>query len=70
MLGLELLLNLAGGLREMLRLIGDRFDLIGGVRGLGGVLGRPIGERILGGVLERDLRDRLIGLCLKILKTF
>lgn len=46
---------------------GDRLTLSGGVRGLGGVLGRPTGDLMRGGVLDRDfLCGLLTGLCLKI----
>lgn len=46
--GLELRLSLAGGLLETLRRFGDDLlNLAGGVRGLGGVLGRAIGDRFL-----------------------
>lgn len=45
--GLELLLNFAGGLLEVLRRLGDRLTLTGGVLGRGGVLGLEIGDRFL-----------------------
>lgn len=62
--GLELLLCLDGGLREMLLLVGDFLTLDGGVLGRGGVRGRGDLARMTG---DRDLdfRGLLTGLCLK-----